>query len=189
MENEQRDFTTKATVHQTLPNLADLDEIMIVEETSKPTRTWDVQTNSWSSGTGSPKTKKVNTERIQLRRRGTRYTARRLPHYAGRIRAYEPRTATKNSYRHQPQKTKQNLLLLEKGIDGEKIHSSKGARERCNRSPKIMAMNYGHENWKTYHMKETTTKTEQKRKTITLSEKQDNQKESKSKNKKTRKNN
>jgi predicted nuclease with TOPRIM domain len=63
MENEQRDFTTKATVHQTLPNLADLDEIMIVEETSNPKRTRDVQTNSWSSGTGSPKTKKVNTEK------------------------------------------------------------------------------------------------------------------------------
>jgi hypothetical protein len=46
-----------------------------------------------------------------------------------------------------------------------------------------MAMNYGHENWKTYHMKETTTKTGQKRKTITLTEKQDNQKENKSKNK------
>jgi hypothetical protein len=36
-------------------------------------------------------------------------------------------------------KTKQNLLLLEKGIDGEKIHSSKGAREGCNRCPKIRA--------------------------------------------------
>jgi hypothetical protein len=36
-----------------------------------------------------------------------------------------------------------------------------------------MALKHGHENWKTYHMEETTTKTEQKRKMITLTEKQD----------------
>jgi hypothetical protein len=42
-----------------------------------------------------------------------------------------------------------------------------------------MAMKHGHENWKTYHMEETTMKTEQKRKMITLTEKQDNKKQSK----------
>jgi hypothetical protein len=41
-----------------------------------------------------------------------------------------------------------------------------------------MAMKHGHENWKMYHMEETTTKTEQKRKMITLTEKQDNKKQS-----------
>jgi hypothetical protein len=46
-----------------------------------------------------------------------------------------------------------------------------------------MAMNLGHENLKTYYITETTTKTEQKRKPITLTEKQDNQKQSKSKKK------
>jgi hypothetical protein len=47
-----------------------------------------------------------------------------------------------------------------------------------------MAMKHGHENLKTYHMEETTTKTEQKRKMKTLTEKQDNKKQSKLKNKK-----
>jgi hypothetical protein len=50
-----------------------------------------------------------------------------------------------------------------------------------------MAMKHGHENWKTYHMEETTTKTEQKRKMITLTEKQDNKKQSKLKKKHERK--
>jgi hypothetical protein len=48
-----------------------------------------------------------------------------------------------------------------------------------------MPMKHGHENWKTYHMEETTTKTEQKR--ITLTEKQDNKKQSKLKKKHGRK--
>jgi hypothetical protein len=36
-----------------------------------------------------------------------------------------------------------------------------------------------HKNWKKYHMEETTTETEEKRKMITLTERQDNQKQSK----------
>jgi hypothetical protein len=42
-----------------------------------------------------------------------------------------------------------------------------------------MAMKHEHKNWKKYHMEETTTKTEEKRKMITLRERQDNQKQSK----------
>jgi hypothetical protein len=48
-------------------------------------------------------------------------------------------------------------------------------------------MKHGHENWKTYHMEETTTETEQKRKMITFTEK-GNKKQSKLKKKIRKKN-
>jgi hypothetical protein len=51
-----------------------------------------------------------------------------------------------------------------------------------------MEMKHGHKNWKTYHMEETTMKPEQKRRMITLTEKQDNKKQSKLKKKNMKEN-
>jgi hypothetical protein len=60
MENEQKNLTKKATVHQhqTFPtNFIDLDEIMSLDEPTIIKRTRNVLRDSPSSETAQPKTK------------------------------------------------------------------------------------------------------------------------------------
>jgi hypothetical protein len=68
IENEQRNFTTRATVHQNQTHLTDFTENMSVDEPTIIKRTRNVLSDSSSSETAQPKTKKYTPKKKRTRK-------------------------------------------------------------------------------------------------------------------------